>query len=212
MLTTSVLRIRPGVADIRGVRSLRTIGPLLLVAVLAVAARATGPHPVVNRKAHVTDRYDVAACGPVKEDSSRLTGARGRAMILCLLNFERRAHGLVGLRENPLLDTAAQRHSADMVARHFFEHENPDGVAPQQRIEATGYAAPRMTGENIAWGEDELGSPAAIMDGWMHSPHHRDNILRPEFTEVGTGIARGGPPARKHILGHATTYANDFGG
>ncbi len=139
---------------------------------------------------------------------------RERAAIRCLINLARARAGDGRVRASLGLHRVAEAHALDMGHRRFFAHVTPDGADPQQRIAATGYVAQPLgfTGENIAWGEDELGSPAAIVDGWMHSPHHRENILRPQFGEVGVGIVRGGAPGRRHILGHASIYTTDFGG
>jgi uncharacterized protein YkwD len=69
-----------------------------------------------------------------------------------------------------------------------------------------------MTGENIGWGEDTLGSPASVVDEWMHSPHHKENILRPQFTHVGVGLAIGHAPRAKPTDLRSATYTTDFGG
>jgi uncharacterized protein YkwD len=122
-------------------------------------------------------------------------GARGDpepAPTLCLLNAERRDHGLKPLRENAALTRAARRHARDLLERDYFEHESPEGVTPQQRILRAGYRDPRITGENLAKGEREAGAPSSIVDGWMHSPGHRANILDPRFTEIGVAVQREG--------------------
>jgi uncharacterized protein YkwD len=134
-------------------------------------------------------------------------------MTLCLLNVERRRAGLPPLVENGLLDRSAERHSADMVARRFFEHVNPEGVPPESRMAAAGYTLlpGATTGENIAWGDGGLASPAAIVDSWMHSPEHRENILRPAFREVGIGVSLGNRPKPARDTLRAATYTTDFG-
>ena len=101
-----------------------------------------------------------------------------------------------------------------MVRRRYFEHVSPDGVTPAQRIVAAGYAVRPggMTGENIAWGEGIKGTPAEIVDAWMHSPGHRENILRPAFSEVGMGMTVGGPPGTMKVNYSSATYTTDFGG
>jgi uncharacterized protein YkwD len=127
---------------------------------------------------------------------------------LCLLNAERRARGLGRLRENRALRRAALRHSEDMVERDFFEHGNPDGVGPHERIVRAGYTLRRTgfsTGENLATGDP--GTPAAMVDGWMHSPGHRRNILRRSFDEIGIGIV-----PRHQEGGLGATYTTTFGG
>jgi uncharacterized protein YkwD len=99
-----------------------------------------------------------------------------------------------------------------MVARHFFEHATPDGVDPQQRMLAAGYPSNNaFTGENIAWATGPSASPAEIVSLWMHSPPHREDILRREFTEIGIGLAPGAP-ATTHAKDPPWTYTTDFGG
>ncbi|USQ85006.1 CAP domain-containing protein [Streptomyces phaeoluteigriseus] len=104
-------------------------------------------------------------------------------------NRERARAGLRPLAVDPLLATAARAHSADMVARSFYSHTSPEGGRPWDRAAAAG-SARRTIGENIACGQR---SPAEVVEGWMNSPGHRANILKPAFTHIGVGFAGGGP-------------------
>ena len=125
-------------------------------------------------------------------------GAQGEAdreATLCLLNAERRLHGLRALRENADLARAARRNAEDIAAREYSAHRSPERTTPHERIRAAGYRAPRLTGENLAKGEREAGAPSSIVDGWMHSPGHRANILRAAFEEIGVAIAADGDVA-----------------
>ena len=129
---------------------------------------------------------------------------------LCLLNAERRAKGLRPLRADPRLRAAAVRHSKDMLERGFFEHVSPDGLDHHDRILRARYRpalAGGATGENLATGEREASTPAVIVDGWMHSPGHRRNILRRRFAEIGIGIV---PRSDRGERGG--TYTTTFGG
>jgi uncharacterized protein YkwD len=151
-------------------------------------------------------------CGQVGLPAQSLGLARTRSLTLCLLNEERAAKGLAPLRYEARLELASQRHSEDMVRRRYFEHDTPEGLAPQARILATGYPANNAyTGENLAWGERSESSPAEIVDAWMHSPGHRENILRPAFAEVGVGVVMGAAPKRG-VDEVSATYTTDFGG
>jgi uncharacterized protein YkwD len=47
----------------------------------------------------------------------------------------------------------------------------------------------RLIGENLALGY----RGTAVVDGWMHSPAHRENILQSEFDEVGIAVADTSP-------------------
>jgi uncharacterized protein YkwD len=136
------------------------------------------------------------------------------AATLCLLNAERTTRGLTALRENPLLTQASQAYSEQMVGQQFFAHITPDGVNLAQRLRSVGYVtgAAFVVGENLAWGIGGQSTPAGIVLGWMNSPSHRDNVLRPDFREIGIGVVFGLPvvPAVPTVPATAT-YTTDFG-
>ena len=109
------------------------------------------------------------------------------AQVVTLVNKERAAAGCGVLTEDAQLTDAAQRHSDDMAARDFFEHTNPDGADPGQRVTDAGYRWSAY-GENIARGQQ---TPESVMDSWMNSPGHRANILNCSFKNIGIGIHKG---------------------
>ncbi|UFR06310.1 sigma-70 family RNA polymerase sigma factor [Streptomyces sp. Go40/10] len=109
------------------------------------------------------------------------------AQVVALVNKERAAAGCGPVTEDAQLDRAAQGHSDDMAARGFFDHTNPDGDGPGERITAAGYRWSTY-GENIAKGQQ---TPQAVMDSWMNSPGHRANILNCSFKNIGVGVHNG---------------------
>lgn len=109
------------------------------------------------------------------------------AQVIALVNKERSAAGCGPVSEDAQLDKAAQGHSDDMAARNFFDHTNPDGAGPGERVTAAGYRWSTY-GENIARGQQ---TPQAVMDSWMHSPGHRANILNCSFKNLGVGVHNG---------------------
>lgn len=82
------------------------------------------------------------------------------------------------------LRCAARLFSKDMAERGFFDHTNPEGVGPFERIPAAGYTGGHPMGENIAAGYP---TAADVMGTWMDSPGHCKNIMNPEFRELGVG-------------------------
>ena len=119
-----------------------------------------------------------------------------RAALICLHNQVRAQNGLVTLASNSALAAAAAGHSDDMVARGYFEHNTPEGGTFDQRVMAAGYAANGEgwnLGENLIWGTGELATPAGLMRSWMNSEHHRENILKADYRELGFGIHLGTP-------------------
>jgi uncharacterized protein YkwD len=153
-----------------------------------------------------------ASCDAVEQLPGAKNDPTVEGAILCLLNGERRDHGLAALKVNSKLGKAAGVQAQDMVKRKYFSHENPEGKNSTARIKAAGYmrGGGRWTvGENLAWGAGELASARALINAWMNSPPHRANILRPAFREIGLAIAMGTPKEGKGAPG--ATVATTFG-
>ena len=106
--------------------------------------------------------------------------------VLRLVNEERTKRGLNALKRASDLDALARAHSADMINRHFFDHNNPDGQSPFDRMRAAGISY-RAAAENIASGQR---SAEAVMNAWMNSSGHRANILNATYTEIGIGAVK----------------------
>jgi len=180
---------------------------LLVLAVLGGAGAL-----VITRAGDGSAGARASSCGAVLLEPAQLGDEATRRLVLCLLNAERSGRGLAPLARREQLELASQRHSEDMVGRRFFEHDTPEGTDPQARMLAAGYPADNAyTGENIAWAAGKRASPRQIVDLWMHSPPHRENILRLGFTEIGIGLARGAPEPQRSD-GTPWTYTTDFGG
>lgn len=108
--------------------------------------------------------------------------------VLLLVNAERATVGLPALQWHDEATEVAWAHSVDMDVRDFFDHENPDGELPWDRLTAAGVSY-RSAGENIAWG---YSSPDSVMTAWMNSDGHRANILRDGYTHIGIGVHSNG--------------------
>ncbi len=108
--------------------------------------------------------------------------------IVDAMNRERAAYGLGPLRLNGRLSLAARDRVEDMFAKNYFDHVSPDGINPFTWVRKRGYRY-RIIGENLAVGF----RGTAVVDGWMRSPGHRENILQRSFDEVGLAIADGSP-------------------
>jgi uncharacterized protein YkwD len=99
------------------------------------------------------------------------------------------------LTSNSMLRTSARRHSQDMATRGFFDHQNPDGQSPSDRMRAAGYLGAGYSGENIAAGRD---TATGTVQQWMDSPGHCSNIMNPAFQLIGVGYAYGASAKYKH--------------
>jgi uncharacterized protein YkwD len=79
------------------------------------------------------------------------------------------------------LDDAALEHTRDMARHSELEHEGTDGSTPAQRVTRAGYAW-KTVGENIAAGPT---TAEEVMEGWLASPGHCENLMDPRFTDLG---------------------------
>jgi uncharacterized protein YkwD len=141
-----------------------------------------------------------AAGGCANADTSALNAspAAMRSAVVCLINVQRSAHRLPGLRESSRLDQSAQNWTDRMVNAGQFTH----GTNFWNRISAVGYDWSNV-GENIATG---FSTPRQVVDGWMASTGHCQNILAPQFANVGTGVDT------KHLASYGpSTWTQDFG-
>jgi len=111
-------------------------------------------------------------------------------------NSRRRHAGLRPLNPGRPLARAARFHAQSMSKGGFFSHVDPHGRGPGNRVAMFG-GHYRAVGENIAAGQR---GPRALCRAWMHSPGHRENILRPGFNQLGGGFASGGPYRRYYVL------------
>jgi uncharacterized protein YkwD len=137
-----------------------------------------------------------------------------RAATLCLIDRERLAHGERPLQLNGRLEQAAQGHTKDMVSEDYFSHYGPSGEGPASRMKAAGYIYSSNigyeVGENIAWGTQYMATPSAIVEAWMQSPGHRENILDPRFKNTAIGVLAALP--RSYGKGEqGAIYTQDFG-
>lgn len=107
------------------------------------------------------------------------------------INSIRQANGLYVLTTQAGLGGVARAHSDDMLARDYLSHVNPEGKSPGDRIAAAGITVTAW-GENIAMSKGLADPVDAIVQGWMDSPGHRENILRAGWTHTGVGVAQSG--------------------
>jgi len=104
-----------------------------------------------------------------------------------LTNEQRQNNGLSPLSLNSALTLAAQRKAENMFSENYWSHYSPDGKTPWDFILGAGYQY-EYAGENLA--KNFLFSNG-VVDAWMNSTTHRDNLLKKEYTEVGYAIVNG---------------------
>lgn len=115
--------------------------------------------------------------------------------IIQLTNIQRQAAGVGAVTENALLDQAAAKKAADMFANDYWAHVSPTGTTPWYFYDQVGYKY-IYAGENLA---RDFDTSAGVVDGWINSPSHKDNMLSPNYTDIGVAVVNG------FLLGHETT-------
>ncbi|PKL37109.1 hypothetical protein CVV38_04480 [Candidatus Peregrinibacteria bacterium HGW-Peregrinibacteria-1] len=118
----------------------------------------------------------------LSKDSIDLTTSRNT--MLQLINNERSKLNLQPITTTPELNALAQSHASDMADNDYFSHINLQGQTPDQRRTEAGITTP--VSENIAFDTTVTNAHYSL----MRSGSHRSNILTPEWSLVGLGIAQ----------------------
>ena len=91
------------------------------------------------------------------------------------------------LTSSGTLANVAFGHADDMAEHDYFEHSDLNGHSPAERVRAVGYRE-KVVGENIAYGPKSI---EEVVQGWLDSPGHCENIMDPRFAEMGIAYATG---------------------
>ena len=128
----------------------------------------------------------LGSAGPQITSADRLEGS-----VLDELNLVRLEYGRSQLKLSSGLTAAADSHTLEMVRAGYFGHESADGSHFARRIKGfyRPLRRPWTVGENLIWQERRLSARAAVA-AWLASPGHRENLLEPDFREVGIAAVR----------------------
>jgi uncharacterized protein YkwD len=102
------------------------------------------------------------------------------------VNQRRAQAGLAPLTFEPRLARASAGYAQTLAVHGHFSHTGPDGSTLVDRVTATGFPFDVQLGEVIAWGTHNW-PPAGVVQAWMDSPAHRDQILEPIYRRAGIG-------------------------
>jgi hypothetical protein len=107
--------------------------------------------------------------------------------IIRLTNIERTNRGLLPLKMNNELNAAAAQKAGDMFAKDYWAHVSPTGTQPWFFITNNGYSY-RYAGENLA---RDFSDPNSVVQAWLNSPSHRDNLLNDRYQDIGVAVVDG---------------------
>lgn len=112
-----------------------------------------------------------------------------KSKIIAQTNIQRFNNGsLPPLIENAKLTASAKAKAVDMFTNQYFEHVSLKGVDPGMLVKSFGYEY-IVSGENLILGnfKDEK----ELVQAWMDSKGHRENILNDRFSDIGIAIVKG---------------------
>jgi hypothetical protein len=122
------------------------------------------------------------------------------SVVTALTNEDRAANNLAVLTPDELLTKAAQLKAEDMADKGYFSHVSPDGKTPWYWLDQVQYPY-SYAGENLAV---DFNDSKEVEEAWMASPTHRANIVKPQYTRIGIGVAKG------MFEGNETTFVVQF--
>ena len=109
--------------------------------------------------------------------------------IIDAVNRKRAEHHLRQLSLRADLSEVAQAHAVDMARRSYLSHVNPEGRNPLDRAQDAGLDGFRLLAENIGATGVRADPHLAVVEEWLLSPDHRENLLHPAFNSTGLGVA-----------------------
>jgi uncharacterized protein YkwD len=114
--------------------------------------------------------------------------------VIAQMNLYRAEKGLPPLVEEPRLTKSAEDRMTDMEELAYWAHVSPDGRSPFTWLRSNGYNH-SYAAENLASGFETV---QILLEGWMESPGHRDNIVSPLYNECGVAIIEGSTVGRQN--------------
>lgn len=114
-----------------------------------------------------------------------------------LTNAERQKQGLKPLVLDEELSKVARAKSQDMKDKGYFDHNSPTYGSPFDMMKQFGISY-KTAGENIAMGQR---TPQEVVNAWMNSQGHRENIMNPSFTHIGVGYVKDGNYWTQQFIG-----------
>ncbi len=164
-------------------------------------ARFFLPHPQTHQKAHLLNFEALAiyvallvllqiSFGFIKVVKPEILGVSSdvnQQELIRLTNEERAKQGLPTLKEDPRLDEAANKKARNMFEENYWAHYSPSGKDPWVFISGASYKFV-YAGENLA---RNFYNSKDIIEAWMASPTHRDNIINSKYRDIGIAVVEG---------------------
>ncbi len=138
----------------------------------------------------ISDKVDkiIVTPPPLKSDTENSQSYLTQIGVIKWTNEQRKQYGLPSLTENSELNAMAEAKVDDMFLNQYFAHVSPLGAGMENLAEDFGYEF-IIIGENLALGNYK--NDEALVQAWMASIGHRENILNNRYQEIGISVKKG---------------------
>lgn len=133
-------------------------------------------------------RKEIITASPLRAYFDSVEGSLTREGVIYWTNAYRTHEAPAIFKENEKLNHAAEQKLRDMFVNQYFAHASPEDVGPSHWVEQEGYQY-IVIGENLALGN--YATDKDLVDAWMASPGHRENMMNPRFQEIGVAVGKG---------------------
>jgi hypothetical protein len=124
---------------------------------------------------------------PLKAEEGDPEAFLTSAGVIQWTNIQREKYGLPPLKENLRLNVSTEAKVYDMFENQYFSHDSPSGFGVGDLVTNVGYEFIAI-GENLALGNFE--NDQVLVQGWMDSSGHRENILNSSYQEIGVAVKK----------------------
>jgi len=125
---------------------------------------------------------------PLRNEEEESDDYLSRSGVIYWTNIQREKYGLLPLKENIQLNAAADIKAEDMFENQYFAHASLLGEGVADLTEKAGYEF-IIIGENLAFGNFK--DDSTLVQAWMESEGHRENILNTNYQEIGVAVKKG---------------------
>ena len=133
-------------------------------------------------------KKEVSLPPPIKAEKEYPETILTKEGVIKWTNIQREKYGLPPLKESLELDASSAIKVEDMFKNQYFDHYSPSGEGMGDLAKIVGYEF-ILIGENLALGnfkDDET-----LVNAWMESTGHRENILNERYQEIGVAVKKG---------------------
>ncbi len=127
---------------------------------------------------------------PIVAKPSEDLSSKLERLIFREINEKRAQFGLTELVLDSQLLSIARLHSKNMSGLNFFSHLGADGLRVDGRARSYGILGWQAIGENIAFSSGYEKPDITVVNDWMKSAGHRENLLNSAWRKTGIGVSR----------------------